>query len=369
MKPTSNSSTQQSDSKFIYTLSIGWLLYLASRWYIILLFALIGLGYAYYKTKDYHTTYTGKVTFVLSSETGNSSAGFGGLASQLGLGNSGSSAGVFTGENILLFFKSKKVFKIALFRKIPEKNESLINYFTRTFGFNAGWNTPRLKNAFPFPDDAAQLTPVQDSLFNSIQGFIISAPGYFEPTKPDKKLVFYEVTSTTPDEMFSAYLPKFIVEETANFYISTKTQRAKQNLVMIQHQVDSLGRILNRTLASTAQTTYVPFGINPGIAAQMAPVKKAEAAIGGAKSSVLSGAYGQMVSSLEAAKVQLENDTPLFQIIDMSAMPLTQEVKDKSRPMLLYSFAGIFAALALLVLYKLKFPDGLYMLQKEKASD
>lgn len=368
MDPKSSYSPQQSDLKFIYSLSKVWVSYIARRWYFIVAFALLGFAYGYYKTKDYQTTYTGKVTFVLSSESGNNS-GFGGLAAQLGIGSTTSSGGVFSGENILQFFQSKKVFKKALFRKIPEKNESLFNYCVKAFGLNGGWNSNYLKNTFPFPDSAEQMTPIQDSIFSQVQGFILGMPGYFVPIKPDKKLVFYEVSSTTPNEIFSAYLPKFIVEETANFYIETKTQRARESVKMMQHEVDSLGGTLNKTIITSAQSTAIPFSINPAIALQRAPTQKAQINIGTMKSTAVSAAYGQMLTSLQSAKIQLQNDIPLFQIIDLSPLPLTMVTRDKSRLIFLYIVAGIFAGLGLLILYKIKFPNGIgYQHRKKIAS-
>ena len=147
--------------------------FIFKNWLAILLAGLIGGASGYFISKLFKLQYTADLTFVLSSES--KAGGLSGLASQFGL-DFGSSSGndVFSGENIITLFKSKKMIRLVLFKNPPTSNESLINILAKDLKLDKKWNkTERTKSLFPFPKDPNLLSPVQDSLFRELYNVIV----------------------------------------------------------------------------------------------------------------------------------------------------------------------------------------------------
>lgn len=298
-----------------------WFKYLWSKWLLILITGItggaIGLGYAFFAKPEY----TGSLTFVLSS---NSSGGsLASLAGQFGFNLGMNNDDAFAGDNIMELFRSQKIIKSSLFRKVPGTNTTLINLVAEKGQMPEGWQKyPSLKNVYPFPEDAGKLTPVQDSLVSEIHDYLLKENLLIE--RPDNKLSFYKVSTTSGDERISCYLTNFIVEEASKFYIETKTKSAKDNLAMLQHEADSLRTLLGGTITSTAAEVDKTFNLNPAY-----QVQRSGAQQGQFRATALATAYGEVVKNLEIAKITLQREAPLYQLIDTPKIPLKMEKPSK----------------------------------------
>ncbi|MEX6688460.1 hypothetical protein QTN47_13180 [Danxiaibacter flavus] len=296
-----------------------WLAYLRSKWLTISICVLVGgvLGSIYAIRKK--PTYTGTVTFVLSN---NDSRGGGlmGLVGQFGLDLSGNvTSDVFEGENIIELLKTTRIIKGALFKKIPARNDLLINYICDSFPGLQGWKeNAYVKAQLPFPNDINSVTPVQDSLINAIRDMLVK--GVLDVSKPDKKLSFYSVSTKSSFELVSIHLARNVVQEASKFYIDTKTKTAQNNLEMLQNEADSLKRLLGSSIISAANVTDRTFNLNPALQSKRTDVQwnqlQAQAA---------GTAYGEVVKNLEIAKMTLQKEMPLYQIIDEPSQPLVKE--------------------------------------------
>ncbi len=287
--------------------------FIVSRWLIIIPICLIGgaLGYIYAKSQK--PKYSATLSFVLSVET--KSSGLGGLASQFGidLGSSGGSD-VFAGDNIMTLFRSKEMISRVLFQKDPITNQLLINTLIKDQQWDEKWlEKSYLKTSIPFTTQ--NLTPIQDSLLNEV--YLDITKNLLNISRPDKKLSEYEVNTTSTNEIFATYLTRYLVDETAKFYIDTKTSIAKQNLNMLQKEADSLKRLLGGSITSTASEVDRTFNLNPALQVQRSSIQK-----GQVNTQVLGTAYGEVVKNLELAKINLQKETPLYQIIDVPTIPL-----------------------------------------------
>ena len=107
------------------------------------------------------------------------------------------------------------------------------------------------------------------------------------------------------------------MDETANFYINTKTSIAKSNLSMLQKEADSLRRLIGGSITSNASEVDRTFNLNPALQVQRTNIQK-----GQVNTTVLSTAYSEVVKNLELAKINLQKETPLYQIIDVPEIPL-----------------------------------------------
>lgn len=313
--------------------------FLFSKWLIIVIVGILGgiggIIYAYYATP----TYSAQLNFVLSNNS-SSSGGLTGFASQFGinLGSSGDDA--FMGDNIITLMKSRRMVQKALFLPVPDSNETLLNFFIKDNKINEGWaENEKLKNVYPFPSSPDKMSLMQDSLFRLIYGGIQT--NMLDVVKPDKDQNIYNVTTTSNNPLFSYYLTKYLVDVTSSFYIDTKTSSAKKNLDMLQKEADSLRRILGGAIVSAGSQTDLTFNLNPAYQVQRAGVQQSQAL-----ATALGQAYGQVLQNLELAKITLQKETPLYQIIDEPTLPL-----DIDKPSKLFSLiiGGFIAGLLICI--------------------
>lgn len=316
--------------------------YLLSKWVWLLIVGIIGGAMGYIYALNTRKKYAADLSFVLSGDS-KGAGGLMGLVSQFGVDISGGGEDVFSGDNIITLMTSRRMVQQALFKKINETNTSLINTITIEFKLNEKWSkSDRLKHAFPFPDSPDKMLPVQDSLAREM--YTMVSKKILNVAKPDKKQSIFKVTTISTNELFSIYLTKFLVDETAKFYIATKTKVAKQNLDMLQREADSLRHLLGNTITTTAEALDQNFNLNPAY-----QVKRSRVQEGQTNATVLGTAYGEVVKNLEIAKITLQKETPLFQVVDEPTLPLKQIRTGK----LTFAMIGAIALVFLTIVFLL----------------
>ncbi|WP_153798256.1 Wzz/FepE/Etk N-terminal domain-containing protein [Foetidibacter luteolus] len=325
---------------------VEWTRYLLSKWVTIIVVAIItaGLGLLYaYKSKP---TYAASINFVLSNSS-SSYKGVLGLASQFGIDLSGGSDDVFAGNNIISLMKSRRMIQKALLRKPDGQTKTLVNIYVEDFKLDKDWKElPRLANAYPFPEIASKMSMVQDSLFRDI--YFKVAENMLDVSRPDNKLSVYKVVTTSKNETFSYYFTRYLVDETSQFYIDTKTSNAKRNLSLIQHEADSIRVLLGGTIASAAAETDKTFNLNPAY-----QVRRSGVAEGQLHTQALGLAYGEVIKNLELAKITLQKETPLYQIIDEPTLPLLVKKPGKLLSLIAGGFLGGFLICGFLIIRKI----------------
>src|SRR6478736_6059561 len=136
--------------------------YLFSKWLVILIAGIIGgatgLIYALMAKPDY----TASVSLILSNGSSNASS-FAGFANQFGINLGSSTDDAFAGDNIKSLMSSSNMVQKALLHKPLGDTSNLANIISRDLKLDKYWQgKERTKTAYPFPDDAAVLKPVQD---------------------------------------------------------------------------------------------------------------------------------------------------------------------------------------------------------------
>ena len=86
---------------------------------------------------------------------------------------------------------------------------------------------------------------------------------------------------------------------------------------MLQNEADSLRRVLGGAITSAGSQTDLTFNLNPAYQVQRAGAQQSQAS-----AAALGQAYGQVLQNLEIAKITLQRETPLYQIIDEPTLPL-----------------------------------------------
>jgi hypothetical protein len=187
----------------------------------------------------------------------------------------------------------------------------------------------------------------QDSLFSVIHLFILKK--YLTVVRVDKKLSFYKVTTISPNETVSRYLPKYLVDEAAQFYIETKTKQARRNLQMLEREADSLRGVLGGSINFVANQTDLLYNLNPSLQRERVPQQTSQVQI-----QVLGTAYSEVVKNLEIAKVTLLRETPLYQLIDIPAKKLEKQSISAVVASILFALFGCLFACFVIVIKSLR---------------
>ena len=292
------------------------------------------------------STFKAEISFVLSSNSA-SDGGLMGLANQFGLDLGSSNTDAFAGDNIISLMKSRKMVEEALLKKPEGSTISLINIIGKEMKLDKSLaENERTKGAFPFPDDESKMTLIQDSLFRGI--YLNIQESMLDVSKPDKDLGIYIVSTNSVNETFSYYLTKYLVSVTSAFYINTKLSSAKKSLEMLQNEADSLRNLLGGVITSAGAETDRTFNLNPAYQVERSGIQQNQL-----RASALGTAYGEVLKNLEIAKISLQKQTPLYQIIDEPSLPLLQEKPGKLTSLIIGGFIGAFIIMGILIVRRL----------------
>jgi len=322
-----------------------WGAYLKSKWKIVLLFsflgAMIGLGYAFLDKP----TYKGVLTFAMEEDkVGGGGAGLSGalgLASSFGIDLGGTGGGgAFSASNLTVLIKSRLIVEKVLLNpiEINGKSTTLAEYYIYINKLRETWDKkPTLKNIKFLPNIGRQsYTLQQDSILKQIYKNLIDNENLSIMQK-DKKVTILTIEVISQDEMFSKLFCENLARETSNFYIETKSKKAKLNVDILQTQVDSIKYALNGAIAGVAQAADDVYNLNPALNIKSTSSKKKQIDVQ-ANTVILTN----LAVQLELAKITLRKETPLIQLIDKPAFPLEKEKTGKLRGLIFGGFLGGF---------------------------
>jgi hypothetical protein len=320
-----------------------WRKYLLSKWLIIVIVGLIGAGIGLTMALVDKPDYKGELTFVVEDNSSSPLSAYAGLASQFGidLGGGGSGSGVFEGDNVIEFLKSRLMIERALLSAVTYqgKTMSLADLYMEAYELREKWKRPELKALkFPVTANREHFSLLQDSVLNVIHDQIVKAR--YKVEKLDKKLSFIKVQCTSTNEMFSKVFIQHIVDEASTFYIDTKTKHNKINIDRLQQQADSLEMLLNRKTYSAA--AIQDLNLNP---ARQAAGVNTELAV--RDKFMLQTMYAEVVKNLELSKIAMAQETPVIQIVDRPILPLKKERLGKIKGILL---GGVLAGFIIVIL-------------------
>lgn len=316
-------------------IAIKVLLNLLNNWYFLLIAALIGGGIGFIKIRDKKPVYTANISFVLSTDQKDRNS-FAGLASQLGFdGLTSSPDNIFSGDNIIELFKSRKLIGSSLQSIVDSaSHQTLLNYIVQN-------EYPKVyKNLGPFNQSPATYSPIKTKIYRKI---ITEVAISFTVFKKDKKLVFYMISANSTNPNIAYYISKVMLAETSQYFIDTKTKVAATSVVLLKHEADSLAKVISGTATTTAATLDQTYNLNPSLSIQRSGLMFNQA-----KVSAYGSAYAEVMRNLEIAKINLQKETPLYRIIDEPELPLIAEPTGKGKHILITAAIG-FVLMTLLL--------------------
>lgn len=330
-----------------------WIGYLKTKWKLIIgIVALGGLsGFAY--SSFIKPTYLATSTFVLEEDKGAGGGGLGsalGLASSFGLDLGGAGGGLFTSSNIIELMKSRFVIEKTLLNsvQVAGKEISLADYYIQVNELKTDWaNKPTLANInFPSNMDRSTFSLLQDSILHTITKEL--KKNNLKIVQKDKKVTIITLTVETENELFSKLFCDELLKETSDFYIVTKSKKARLNVDVLQHQADSIRAELNNAITGVAAASDNVYNLNPAFNVKSTPSRRKQVDVQ-ANTEILK----QLVAQLELSKVGLRKETPLVQLIDRPILPLEKEKPGKFISFILGGFLAGFLTVLYLVFGRL----------------
>lgn len=315
-----------------------WMRYLGLKKKTLTLMAIAGLliGTAAWLLRP--TKYTAYTTFVTEgAESGGLGLGqFMEIATILGMNGSLGDKGMFDTDNITELYKSRRLLSEALFKPFQEADSSylLIDRFVTTHGLSK----KLLKNA-PFAEirklesfsisTLAQYRNQDEHLYQRYQDSVIHVvvdkiqKKHLKIGKPDRKLEILRVDISSTDEAFSKRFNEELVNTVNQFYIHTRTQKATSQVALLEAKVDSVRSLLDRSIYRTAAVADATPNLNPTRQVQrLVPVQQAQFDM-----EINVAVLEELVKNLEMAKLSLNKEAPLIEIIDAPIYPLPRDDK------------------------------------------
>lgn len=328
--------------------------YLLSKWLFIAFMGImggaIGLGYAWVKKP----VYKAMVTFALEDDkqSGGGLSGALGLASSLGFDLGGSAGGAFSGANLIELMKSRKMVQKTLLSSCLIDNTQLVlanQLLSITKLDKALANKSASYKNFSFPLNAKQdnFSIQQDSVLFLLYDKLFEN-NILSVSQKDKKISIITVEVNSTNELFSKAFAENLVTNVAEFYIETKSKKAKNNVAILQRQADSIRNELNMAITGVAITSDNTFNLNPALNVNRIPSTKKQIDVQ-ANTAILT----QLVTNLEMAKVTLLRETPLIQLIDRPTLPLKKDKPGKAKSILVGGILAGFLTVLYLIVRKL----------------
>ena len=318
--------------------------FLLRKWVIIIVFVIIGASIGVIKAWTTKAQYTAQLTFTLENENSSPMSSYSGLAAMAGIDLGAGGGSLFSSSNIMSLLTSRKMIVNALLSSITVDNKkiTLIEYWLSFNPVRNHWyNKPEtIKLKFPLNLNPDSLTKKQNGLLNSIYSLMSNT--VLKVTNADKKLSFMSASCTSSSELFSKVFLETLNNQVTDFYILTKTKRQKENVDLLQNRADSLYSVLSNSMYRSASLADQ----NLNMARQVAGVDRQKKQI---DLQVASTAYTEVIRNLEVAKMTLQQDTPLIQIIDQPVFPLQKVEASKLNGLLVGGFLAGFLIVGLLL--------------------
>lgn len=343
---STNEQTPQDEISLKESIDKGreWLAYLLSQWKIIVLAgfigAILGLTYSFIKKP----VYTATMSFALEDEKSGGGLGSAlGLASSFGFDLGGSGGSIFTGSNLTELFKSRKMVEQTLLTPVVVDNAtiSLAEMYIRNEKWRDKWvSKPKIAAIQFLPDSNRKgFTRLHDSILGVIYKNLSKSS--LSVAQKDKKISIISMDVSSNNELFAKYFCEGLARQVGQFYVETKTKKARANMAILEKQTDSIRGELNSAITGVAVANDNTFGLNPALNVRRAPSARRQVDVQ-ANTAILT----ELVKQAELAKVTLRKETPLIQVIDRPILPLENVKVGKLKGIVLGGFlAGLLMTL------------------------
>jgi hypothetical protein len=317
--------------------------------YAAIIGIIIGVSYA----KFAKVKYKSQLVFLINESKSSAVSPLGVLAGQFGLGQVGPA---ISEDRLGFIYSSKEILGGALLHRFENGiciGDSLIKIKKWKSSFEG--DTFLIHFDSFKGDDPDKLSVVENKVLNMlIDDVLLSKQLTFEALKkkstgfvsaPNSGIVIIGFENS--NESICKEFPRAIYDELSTFYSDAVTGSLQSNFDLISQRADSLGEVLlnlERETANAMDEGYNVFKFKGKL--EESRLKR--------NLQIIEVLYGEVIKNKELAKFNLDQEKPVFQIIDEPIYPL--EIKERS--MLLFGLIGgafsFFLCLILIVLWFIK---------------
>ena len=342
---SSSNKEEISVQDFAYIIKSWWKYFLLQwKWIFIagVLFALTGILYASFQKP----VYTAELTFAAENDNASSFGSYAGLAAQFGVDLSSGSGSIFEGDNLIELLKSRLLIEKTLLFPITinQKKDLLINYFIKVNSIDKKWKKDLVLSKVIFQENQQPGYRPRDSVLKEITADIINKSLTID--RADKNLSIVSVKMKSNDELFAKLFVEQLANNAISYYIDYKLKKSRQNVQILQRQVDSIKSLLTGGIASVALASDL--NVNPLRQVVRVGVQKKQVDV-----QVNSQIYGELLKQLEISKITLRKETPLIQLIDTPQLPLDKKKIGRFTAATVFGLAGTLLILTFFALKRL----------------
>jgi uncharacterized protein involved in exopolysaccharide biosynthesis len=218
---------------------------------------------------------------------------------------------------------------------------SLAEMYIQNKEWRKVWNEkPKLK-AIQFPPltKSKYFTREHDSIMGKMYEDLSKTS--LTVAQKDKKISIISIDVKSENEAFAKAFSETLAKQVSDFYVDTKSKKARMNMAILQHQTDSIRAELNGAITGVAIANDNTFMLNPALNVNRAPSAKRQVDVQ-ANTAILT----ELVKQTELAKVTLRKETPLIQVIDRPILPLPKEKFGKAKGLIV---GGIMVSFILIL--------------------
>jgi Chain length determinant protein len=327
-----------------------WYHFLLSKWKTIVLTGMIGgiLGIGYSFTIK--PIYTASLTFALEDNKSGSSGGVLSLASQFGISLGDGGGSIFEGSNLNELFKSRIMVERTLLTPVDVNGKiiSLAEMYIQNAKWRKNWEDDPKLSAIQFLPNPNRnyFTRIHDSIFGEIYGNL--SKNSLSVAQKDKKISIISMEVKSNNELFAKYFCEALARQVGQFYITTKSKKARMNMEILGRQTDSIRQELNSAISRVAVANDNTFNLNPALNIRRVPSARKQVDVQ-ANTAILT----ELVKQTELAKVTVRRETPLIQVLDRPILPLKKEKFGKIKGLVIGVFLAVFLTVFFLSLRRI----------------
>ena len=258
-----------------------------------------------------------------------------GMASQFGLDLGGSSSSTFSQQNVIELLKSRKVIESTLSKSCIVNNEEdiLLNHYIS------------INNMIEDGENISFFSSSKDSITNIIWKEIIEFKIDLSYQNDEANILNLTYTSTNSE--FAKNFTELLVEEISQMYSHYQTEKTKKSLKNLELRSDSIFRELKNSERNFARVKDRNLRVinASGRLDEIQYMREVQ---------VLNAIYLELIKNTELVKMNLLNETPIIQLIDVPVLPL--EYSNRSSKLFWvfsFSFLALFLVSFLIILRKL----------------
>ena len=299
------------------------------NWMWLLGIIIIGgvIGYFIDAKSKKKTVYSAKITFNLGGGGGGGGgqmAELGALASAFGLGQAAPEASIFTGDNFMLYTRSRPVIEKTLMKTVTINDTAhlLINYYIEKSGIRDNeWEENDSLRAFTFAGskERKDYTEMEINVMADIHTRLVNE---LTIKQVERKSTFMGLIAEMENvELAKAFVDNHIVT-IEDDYKSKQTKKTREMMKTLEGRVNEL----NVKLAGTENKLASYMNQNQQVVAAEGQLQENRLS---RSSSFLTQQYYGAVTTYENMKLSLIREEPLFTIIEPVILPLYKTVPPK----------------------------------------